>query len=154
MFYSVPALKHDRLHWIKEITVLRWASAFVIEMGWMVTREAIIWSKFRSVCGETRHFDFTGNSDSLLLSAIVITGNAAVYRHENEAQTALQWPRDEVYIDGYYIESTTIPQSWKQLKLWQRDDWCRQRSARSNASKTVREKPGPIEVTVLSSKRL
>ena len=34
-----------------------------------------------------------------------------------EAQ-ALQWPRDNVYIDGYYIESTTIPTQLKNGQMF------------------------------------
>ncbi len=57
-----------------------------------------------------RGITLTADEDVLIIKAMDYL-ETLYYIGTKETETqALQWPRNEVYIDGFYIEPTTIPQ--------------------------------------------
>lgn len=58
-----------------------------------------------------RGITLTGNTTSLLIQAMDYLENLNFigYKYGDMATQILQWPRADVYIDGYYVPVTTIP---------------------------------------------
>ena len=52
-------------------------------------------------------------TDVLLIKAMDYIESLAFIGDKSSEGQALQWPRNSVYIDGYYVESTTIPAALK-----------------------------------------
>ena len=52
-------------------------------------------------------------TDVLLIKAMDYIESLAFIGDKSSEGQALQWPRNSVYIDGYYVESTTIPSALK-----------------------------------------
>lgn len=52
-------------------------------------------------------------TDVLLIKAMDYVESLSFIGTKFTEEQALQWPRDEVYIDGYYIERETIPKELK-----------------------------------------
>ena len=55
----------------------------------------------------------TAATDVLLIKAMDYIESLSFIGTKFSEGQALQWPRDKVYIDGYYVESTTIPSALK-----------------------------------------
>lgn len=132
----------------QEITVYI-EQALIIEDGSIVAgAESYVTVQEFEAYTAKRGISVAGNSNSLLLSAMdYLETLLFIGTKKTEAQT-LQWPRDEVYIDGYYIESTTIPAELKTAQIVAALTIDAGNDLLSNAveRKTVREKVGPIEV--------
>ena len=60
-----------------------------------------------------RGITLTAATDVLLIKAMDYIESLSFIGTKFSEGQALQWPRDKVYIDGYYVESTTIPSALK-----------------------------------------
>ena len=60
-----------------------------------------------------RGVTLTAATDVLLIKAMDYIESLAFIGDKSSEGQALQWPRNIVYIDGYYVESTTIPSALK-----------------------------------------
>ena len=60
-----------------------------------------------------RGVTLTTGAEQLLIEAMDYIEAQSFIGTKKTATQALQWPRDNVYVDGYYIESTTIPNDLK-----------------------------------------
>ena len=60
-----------------------------------------------------RGITLTAATDVLLIKAMDYIESLAFIGDKSSEGQALQWPRNSVYIDGYYVESTTIPAALK-----------------------------------------
>lgn len=64
-----------------------------------------------------RGITLTAGKEQLLIKAMDYLETLNYIGTKKTEGQSLQWPRDEVYIDGYYIESTTIPQELKNAQM-------------------------------------
>ena len=60
-----------------------------------------------------RGITLTAATDVLLIKAMDYIESLAFIGDKHKESQPLQWPRDEVYIDRYYIERETIPKELK-----------------------------------------
>jgi len=60
-----------------------------------------------------RGVTLTAATDVLLIKAMDYIESLSFIGSKGSEGQPLQWPRDQVYIDGYYVESTTIPAALK-----------------------------------------
>jgi hypothetical protein len=60
---------------------------------------------------------FTGDQSELLIQAMDYLESLDYIGLKYSRDQALQWPRSDVYIDGYYIAATTIPTELKNAQM-------------------------------------
>jgi len=132
----------------QEITVYI-EQSLVIEDGSIVSgAESYVTVQEFEAYAAKRGIAVAGNSNSLLLNAMDYLETLSFIGWKKTEAQALQWPRDEVYIDNYYIESTTIPQELKTAQIVAALTIDAGNDLLSNAvdRKVIREKVDSIEV--------
>lgn len=121
----------------------------VIEDGSIVAgaESYVTVSEFETYAAK-RGITVSGVSTELLIKAIDYLETLQFTGTKRTETQTLQWPRDNVYIDGYYIENTTIPAELKTAQIVAALTIDADNELLSNAvdRKTVREKVGDIEV--------
>ena len=108
-------------------------------------------SDFAEYAGQ-RGLTVTSDHTVLLIKAMDYLETLEFTGSKRSETQSLQWPRDGVYIDGYYVENTTIPAILKtaQLRLaYEIDQGNDPLSAIDR--KVKREKVGPLEVEYADS---
>ena len=65
-----------------------------------------------------RGVTLSGTASVLLIKAMDYIETLCFIGTKYNEEQALQWTRDGVYIDGYYIERSTIPQQLKDAQAW------------------------------------
>lgn len=96
---------------------------------------------------DERGVTITGTAADLLIQAMDYLEQQNFKGVKNTSTQALQWPRYNVYIDSYYVTSTTIPQLLKDAEC----EIALAIDAGNNPLATIdrvarKEKVGPIEV--------
>lgn len=94
-----------------------------------------------------RNVTISGDLTASLLKAMDYLETLSFTGNKYSETQALQWPRDSVYIDGYSLSSSTIPNELKlaQMRLAQEIDQGND-PLETLARKVKREKVGPVEV--------
>lgn len=64
-----------------------------------------------------RGITLTATEAVLIIKAMDYLETLSFIGYKKTEDQALQWPRDQVYIDNFYIESDTIPQELKNAQL-------------------------------------
>ena len=64
-----------------------------------------------------RGITLSGGTEALLLKAMDYLETLDFIGDKSTADQPLQWPRTDVYIDGYYVDAETIPQDLKNAEM-------------------------------------
>ncbi len=64
-----------------------------------------------------RGLTLTASADVLIIKAMDYLETLNYIGDKQTEEQALQWPREQVYIDDFYIEPTTIPQELKNAQM-------------------------------------
>lgn len=92
-------------------------ATIVIENGTVVSgANSYVTEAELSTYAADRGVTLTGTPNILLIQAMDYLESLRYIGMKHSEDQPLQWPRDEVYVDGYYIERETIP---KELKAGQ-----------------------------------
>ena len=99
-----------------------------------------------------RGITLTAATDVLLIKAMDYIESLSFIGTKSSEGQALQWPRNSVYIDGYYVESTTIPAALKTGQIATALAIDSENSPLANVERaTKREKVDVIEVEYMDS---
>ena len=70
-----------------------------------------------TVYATQRGITLTGGTEALLIKAMDYLETLNYIGDKKTEEQALQWPRESVYIDGFYIEPSAIPQELKDAQM-------------------------------------
>ena len=85
--------------------------ALIIEDGSIVTgANSYISTTNFTAYATARGLTITGDEEQLLIQAMDYIESQSYKGIKSTRDQALQWPRVGVYVDGYYLDSDTIPQ--------------------------------------------
>ena len=92
--------------------------AIVVENGTVVSgANSYVTEAELATYAADRGVTISGTASVLLIQAMDYLESLNYIGIKYSEDQPLQWPRDEVYIDGYYIERTTIPNELKNGQL-------------------------------------
>lgn len=92
--------------------------AIIVEDGTVITGANSYVSEAELVAyGADRGITFTGDTVSLLSRAMDYLESQPFIGNKNTKEQPLQWPRENVYIDGFYYELAEIPSLLKDAQM-------------------------------------
>jgi len=130
-------------------------ATITVETGYIVSNaNSYVSESALSSFAADRAISISGNANSLLIQAMDWRESQPFAGVKYTSGQALQWPRYGVYVDGYYVSESTVPQLLK-------DAVCEAAIAIDAGSNplatlgrsTKREKVGEIEVEYMDGSR-
>lgn len=92
--------------------------AIIVENGSIVTgANSYVTEAELTAYATARGVTLIDGTEQLLIQAMDSIESKSFIGTKSTAGQPLQWPRDGVYIDGYYIEPTTIPTQLKNAQM-------------------------------------